>query len=140
MAVTFPETAQSPKETTNREFLLIMWASSSFSVLATAPSTSVTSTSRGNSFTSAMGEYTRSIRSLNSISRSSMSRNDMWHPEHPPSQAVATRGFIQLLFVCFDIDPLFLLSRRHNVAEEIGPFFHLGHGFPLLDERPGGAD
>ena len=59
------------------------------SVELTAPSTSVMSTSSGNSLASTSGPNTSRPARQTAISRSSMSRNDIWQPEQPSSQMVA---------------------------------------------------
>src|SRR5208337_1300577 len=82
-------TAQSPSETRIRTRDLTSRIFCSSSSELTEPSTSTTSTFRGKTLASTSGEYTSSNCGLSSISRSSMSSNDMWHPEQPSSQIVA---------------------------------------------------
>src|SRR5690349_407120 len=74
------------------------------------------------------------------MSRSSMSRSDMWHPEHPPSHTVATRGFTSVIVVSAIVDPFLFRAGRDDVLEEPALLLHFRHRFALLDERAGRAD
>jgi len=92
MAGTLPVTAQSPRairKPARRRRSRTLCQSSS---LLTAPSTMARSMAGGSSLASTYGEATTSIREAISISRSSMSRNDMWQPEQPSSHMVARVG------------------------------------------------
>src|SRR4051812_46817319 len=62
------------------------------------------------------------------MSRSSMSRNDMWQPEQPSSHTVAT--FTLLTFA----------SHQGDVAEELSALGHLGDRGALLAQGAGRAD
>src|SRR5512145_456259 len=62
-----------------------------FSALQTPPSMMPTS-QRPQCLMSVIGERSNSTRSTSSNKRSSMSRNDMWHPKHPASEVVAMRS------------------------------------------------
>ena len=90
IAGTFPVTAQSPSDTTIRLRRRMVWIFFRSSWLLMAPSTSVTSTPSGNSCASTSGPYTMSALRATTASASSMSSNDMWQPEHPSSQTVAS--------------------------------------------------
>ena len=73
--------------------LRIVWIFFRSSWLLTAPSTSVTSTSSGNSWASTSGPKTKSIlpRQRQQCA-SSISSSDMWQPEQPSSHTVASFG------------------------------------------------
>src|SRR5664279_1247568 len=87
---TLPVTAQSPSATNSLECSRAFFSFFKSSDVLTAPSTKVISTASGNSLISTSGEYTKSATSKMLISLSSMSRNDMWQPEQPSSQMVAS--------------------------------------------------
>src|SRR5271157_1642085 len=91
---TLPVTAQSPSATTVVAWSRTLRAFARSSSLLTEPSTSAMSTCSGNCFRSTSGEYTKSACSSTVRMRSSMSRNDMWQPEQPSSQIVASVGLL----------------------------------------------
>ena len=70
--------------------------------------------------------------SARSSSRSSMSRNDMWQPEQPPSQTVASRRALSSLF-------LVLIVHSEVGQERPLLLLHLGDVRPLSNSAPGRA-
>src|SRR5579863_10440910 len=67
--------------------------------------------------------------------RSSMSRNDMWQPEQPSSQTVASVGF---WLPCISL--IAFASHHRQVRQKLPPLGHFGHGPSFLAQRAGGAD
>ena len=62
----------------------------------------------------------------------------MWQPEHPPSQTVASRGFLFIRSIGSP-DPLFLFPRRHDVLEEATVFTHFSDGPSFVKKSTSGT-
>src|ERR1041384_473922 len=91
-----------------------------------------------------------------SMRNSSKSRNDMWQPEQPPSQTVATRsrdatGCVLAVVaesVCILLatgwkpvlrDPLFFGPCGNDEFQFVAVAFHLGNGRAFIEECSSGA-
>ena len=94
MAGTFPLTAQSPRLIRNLQCLRNSWPFRRSSSVLTDPSMIPTSTDSGN----LLGVDQRAVDDVDLLGqldqRSSISRKDMWQPEQPSSQVVATVIFL----------------------------------------------
>ena len=138
MAVTLPVTAQSPKATTSRlRARMIADGRQVVLVGARPPRPASRRRPRGTPSRRRWASRPGRSRPARSSSRSSRSRNDMWQPEQPPSQAVATRGRTRRR--CGHLLHGFF-SRASDVGEELAVLRASPARPRLLEERAGRAD
>ena len=108
-----------------------MWMLCRSSSLLTAPSTSVTSTSSGNSLASTSGLYT-TVDAL-APARSAARPCRETTCGSPSSRRARPWPVLTLLIVIAS------LPHQGQVRQELPPFRHLGHRFSFLRQRAGGA-
>ena len=110
---TLPVTAQSPKATTSARALPHLPGQLEVLLVGDRPLHQRTSTSSGKTLASADGREDQVDCAARSRSHSSRSRNDMWQPEQPPSQTVASRSSAAAPWRRVrSADPLLLLRGR----------------------------